>query len=206
MPRNSLIGDFDNAMLSLPRIAPQPNRLLAPYLSRFSLEPPIPQIRMIPTVIQGYRFDSTRNGLETLPKKFKAPVLSQHLSALRQAIKENIPGARNIDPVTATAMLLKEGREDFGTDMYDTNDPQSVALFNRYAEQFDPKSAMFIAAIRDISRRAERKNIPFAAAWMPGSRYETAEEYAQSTEQFKKAARDPKNAELYEFIRSSFED
>jgi hypothetical protein len=208
MPRNALVNDFDNAMLTLPRVAPQLNELAAPYLSRFMRAPEesVVQKRAIPQIIQGFRFDQRRNDLETLPKKFSTAELSKRLRALRQAIKENVPGARNLDPETLAAMLLKEGREDFGTDMYDTNDPRSVALFNRYSQQFDPESAMFVAAVRDISRRAERKGIPFASAWMPGSRYETAEEYAQSTERFREAVRNPKNAELVEFIRASLED
>lgn len=209
MPRNALSPAFDNAMLAMPRVAPQPNALAAPYLLRFMggpIQPAMPERRIVPQVVRGFRYDAKRKGLETLPLSFAAPKLSNNLQALRRAIEENVPGARDLDPEFLTAMLLKEGREDFGTDMYNTNDPQSVALFERFSKDFGPEPAMFVAAIRDHSLRAKRKGIPFSQSWMPGSRYETAEQYAKSKEQFRQAVRDPKNAELYEFIRSNIED
>lgn len=209
MPRNALSPGFDNAMLAMPRVAPQLNELAAPYLSQFMrapAEPAAPAKRIIPQVVRGFRYDAKRNGLETLPKTFVAAPLVSNLQALRQAIEENIPGARDLDNEFLAAMLLKEGREDFGTDMYNTNDPQSVAIYERYSKKYGPESAMFVAAVRDHALRAKRKGIPFSESWMPGSRYETAKEYARSKEQFRKAVRDPKNAELLEFIRSNLED
>jgi hypothetical protein len=52
---------------------------------------------------------------------------------------------------------------------------------------------------------SKRLGIPFASAWIGTgrSKYETSQQYAKDTENFKRIANNPKNRSLKGFIQSS---
>lgn len=160
-----------------------------------------------PVFIRGYRYDKRRDKLETLPKKFNMESVRLFSEAAGDAIRKGIPGvAENISPEVVAAMLLKEGREDLGGNVFNYNDPQSVAIYNDYATRYGEDAAATIANIYDKAKVAKRLKIPFAHAWIGTgtSAYgETGKQYAAETEKFKETALHPKNDSLLRFIRAS---
>jgi hypothetical protein len=159
-----------------------------------------------PMFVQGYRYDRRRGALETLPKKFNMEDVRLYSTAIGDAIRAGVPGiSENISPEIITAMLLKEGREDLGTNEYNANDPKSRAIYEKYAQEYGHEPAMTIAAMYDKAKVAKRLGIPFASAWIGTGRspYETSAQYAADTENFKRIATDRKNQSLLNFIRGS---
>jgi hypothetical protein len=159
-----------------------------------------------PLFVQGYRYDRRRGKLETLPKKFNMEDVRMYSSAIGDAIRSGIPGiAENVSPEIVTAMLLKEGRENLGTNEYNANDPESEAIYEKYRDDYGHEPAVLIAAMYDKAKVARRLKIPFASAWIGTGRspYETSAQYAADTENFKKIATDKKNQSLLNFIRGS---
>ena len=159
-----------------------------------------------PLFVKGYRYDRRRGKLETLPSKFNMEDVRMYSTAVGDALRSGIPGiAENISPEIVTAMLLKEGREDLGANQYNVNDPKSAAIFEQYAQKYGTSPARLVAAMYDKAKVAKRLNIPFASAWIGTGRspYETSEQYAADTENFKKIATDKKNQSLLNFIRGS---
>ncbi len=159
-----------------------------------------------PVFIGGYRYDRRKQQLETLPSKYNAESVRLFSTAIGDAIRNKVPGvAENMSPEVVTAMLLKEGRENLGTNEFNVNDPESVAIYNRYSVDYGPEAGRLIAAIYDKSKVSKRLGIPFASAWIGTgrSKYETSQQYAKDTENFKRIANNPKNRSLKGFIQSS---
>jgi hypothetical protein len=159
-----------------------------------------------PLEVEGYRYDRRRGKLETLPKKFNMEEVRLYSTAIGDAIRNKVPGvAENITPEIVTAMLLKEGRENLGTNEFNVNDPESMAIYNQYARDYGPSAASVIAAIHDKAKVSKRLGIPFSRAWIGTgrTRWETSGEYASDTENFKKIATDKKKQSLLNFIRGS---
>ena len=159
-----------------------------------------------PLFVKGYRYDRRRGALETLPKKFNMEDVRLYSTAIGDAIRAGVPGiSENISPEIITAMLLKEGREDLGANQYNANDPQSQAIYEKYAQDYGHYPAIAIAAMYDKAKVSKRLGIPFASAWIGTGRspYETSAQYAADTENFKKIATDRKNQSLLYFIRGS---
>jgi len=156
-----------------------------------------------PLEVQGYRYDRRKGKLETLPSKFNMESVRMSSTAIGDAIRNKIPGfSENITPEIVTAMLLKEGRTDLGANDFNINDPQSVAIYKRYEDDYGSETASIIASIYDKAKVAKRLKIPFAQAWIGTgkTRYETSRQYADDMENFKKIATDPKNRSLRNFI------
>lgn len=161
-----------------------------------------------PVFIGGYRYDRRKQQLETLPSKYNAESVRLFSTAIGDAIRNKVPGvAENMSPEVVTAMLLKEGRENLGTNEFNVNDPESVAIYNRYSTDYGPEAGRLIAAIHDKAKVSKRLGIPFASAWIGTgrSKYETSQQYAKDTENFKRIANDPKNIVLRNFIKSSMD-
>ena len=156
--------------------------------------------------LQGYRFDKRRGKLETLPSKFTPHDVKIYSEAIGEALRSGVPGiSEHVSPEVVAAMLLKEGREDLGTNQYNKNDPESRKIYEAYAKKYGRNPAEVIAAMYDKAKVAKRLNVPFSQAWIGLGRsdYETSKQYAQDMENFRKAVMDPKNAELLQFIRAS---
>ena len=156
--------------------------------------------------IKGYRYDKRRQSLETLPSKFTSHDVKIYSEAIGEALRSGVPGlSEHISPEVVAAMLLKEGREDLGTNAYNKNDPESRKIYESYAKKYGRNPAEVVAAMYDKAKVAKRLGVPFARAWigLGKSDYETSEQYAKDIENFRRAALDPKNAELLQFIRTS---
>lgn len=120
------------------------------------------------TVVSGRRvtWEKDNSGVpETTLKELEGNEIARYLSALNDAydmgfIKEKF------DPRYLGAVLLKEGREDFGTEQYDTNDKHAVATYNALVEKgHSPKKAKFPAAVVGTLRRAKHYGLPFGHIW-----------------------------------------
>lgn len=206
--------------------------------------------QQIPT-LQVYRADPTgrfggKDGLETLPTSFDPqssgagwhsvpgqqkmvatagnPVnMYAYARELGRSAKYGVP---QLSAVELAALALKEGRDDFGANMYDHNNPQLQALAKRlYPQQADDAldwyakhgsnaagptvygAKLFPVAVADKMAVAKRLGIPFAEAWNgTGSNgRSTGADYARGYEHYLKAAANPKNKALVDFIQSALD-
>jgi hypothetical protein len=211
--------------------------------------------QQIPT-IAAYRADPTgrfggKDGLETLPSNFDPqatgpgwgyrpgktpghmtsftttgnPVnLYAYAREMGRAAKYGVP---QLSAVQLAAMALKEGRDDFGANMYDHNNPQLQALAQRlYPKMYEASidwyakhagvgsphdvvrgAKLFPVVVAEKMAVAKRLNIPFAEAWNgTGSNgRSTGAQYAKGFEYALKAAQHPKNKQLVDFIQSALD-
>lgn len=128
-------------------------------------------------MIEAYRADPTgkyggKEGIETLPLKFPAKYLKGYLRAYNLAKKHGAP--KDLTAEDLYALAMKEGRFDFGTNKYNTNDPESVAIYQKtykdlIAQGEDPagaaQQAMFPAALYDHHKRSQKLGISFGHSW-----------------------------------------
>jgi hypothetical protein len=199
--------------------------------------------------IAAYRADPTgryggKDGLETQATNFLPRMIAAGWTATRPggpmvtaggspaklyAYARELGRAQHygVSQLTATqlaALALKEGRDDYGHNSYDTNNARSTALVQRLAGGEDAwgrkvldndqslEGMKFAATVAEKQELAKRLNIPFAQAWngvghvtYKGRTVADGAQYAKSYDYALKAAQHPKNKQLVDFIQSALD-
>lgn len=152
-----------------------------------------------------------KTNLETMPSNFdnESRILRRHIEALRAAKEFGIKLPKEVmDSKFLTAMLIQEGRSDFGTNEFDINNDKSIEVYNKIAPRFGVDAATFVAAVYDKGETAKRTKKPFSMVWngtgvvrdQSGKLVASGENYANRFPMFLKAAEHPKNAPLFNFV------
>lgn len=179
-----------------------------------------------------YRADPTgkfggKDGLETMPTKFGTPGQTnfsmtgndpiEAYTYARQLARAGKYGVPQLSAQELAALVLKEGRTDFGFKMADWNNKHSDELINRLSGGTDERNRRilnddstlrpihFAATVAEKAALAKRLNIPFAEAWNgtgQNSSGTTGAQYAKGYEYALKAAQNPKNAALVQLIQA----
>lgn len=106
--------------------------------------------------------------------------------------------------------ILLEGREDLGTNNYNSNNKQAKNLYEYLVAQgIDPYAARYPAAMLDKSQVAKRLGIPLEEAWNGTGRSglgRTGAQHAARAEEHKNADKDPRNKELVDMVARAFND
>lgn len=141
---------------------------------------------------------------ETLPKQFSRAAIIEMLNGINAGLANGMPeiGAKNYGD-----KVLLEGREDAGTNGYNSNNPRAAKLANTVAEQartFDSPASAYPAAVLDKMEVAKRLNIPFELAWNGTGRTKGGEadgqRHSARADKMVGAIDDPKNVELKDLI------
>ena len=163
----------------------------------------------IPARIQAYRPDPTgkyggKDGLETLPTEFRTNTLMDYAKAAGLA---SSMGYKQPTPDQLTNLALQEGaRSDFGHNRSLSYDHPDVAKL--ISEGIAPDSAAFAILAHQKMQTANRLKIPFERAWNGTGRSEfgkTGKDYANSIAAGSYAANHPKNKQLADLIRQSYD-
>ena len=151
----------------------------------------------------GYRLDPKKGQPETLPKYFKKDMFEHYLDAYAKSKKY---GNVDIAPESLAAILLQEGRYDFGFNKFDYNTApkQAKQVYDQMVKDgFTPRQAGFAALINEKKVVAERTGMPFYRAWNGAGRTKagkTGKQYAKEVEATKKLLQHEKNKQFYQYF------
>jgi len=162
-----------------------------PYLSpkRWKWESPKNQSK-------AFRANEKGKGLETIATKFNLSQFAGLLKAYRKGVELKL--IQPLSPEEITALLLTEGRSDFGFNQADLSIPavKRVADIAMRAGLIDT-DANFVAVIYEKQQTVRRLGIPFYQAWQGGRSH---------LDRFNKnlaAATNPKNSKLVAQIKQA---
>lgn len=195
------------------------------YLGQFAPES-LP--RNMPARISMYKADPTNHskggdGIETQAYTMGAPELYANIRSIARAQRLGIP--INASPYDLAATTLKEGRPDLGANgvkyndqimTYDPTQKADVANHDKLvkaglAETGDPYTSTLRTPIAMANKQAAARRLgkDWHELWLGTGRSqygETGKMYAASMPAFNKAARDPRNAALVQFIQGAIAD
>jgi hypothetical protein len=153
----------------------------------------------------GHRLDHKKGDVESLPKYFKKEDFEHYLTPYAESLKF---GNHRLAPEDLAAMLLQEGRYDFGFNKfhYDTAPKPAKELYDKLKEKgFSERQAGFAALINEKKMVADRKGIPFGMAWNGTGKTKqgrTGKQYAKELEAQKRLLQHEKNKDLVNYFRS----
>lgn len=163
-----------------------------------------------------------KEGLETQPSAFKYSAAERRNEKSEDFIRRGVEALRATrelgyelpsemsDPKFLTALLMKEGRPDFGANKIDTDNPESVKIFNSLVRRFGREAATFAAVAHEKGQVAKRTKLPLPLLWNgtgvqrdinTGKVIASGKNYNERFPDFLKAAEHEKNAPMVEFIR-----
>ncbi len=158
--------------------------------------------------IVGYRHNENpklKSPIETVPTYYPVAEVKPFLSAYK--IAKNKFGVPDIGADRLAAMALAEGREDFGYNRFDRNNPKVMELYENLKSMGIPdRAAGFAAAIKEKSDVAQRLKIPFEKAWngTGTSKYgKTGDDYVDRVRKNRKALQHKDNSQIREFMRQN---
>ena len=157
--------------------------------------------------VLGFRADpKSKNGLESLPKRYDPFEIKENLAALRDAQQL---GVKRMPSTFYAAQLLQEGRNDFGYNSYDQNNKQARNIFDTLVKapyNYSPKAAGFAAATFEKQQRAVAKNVPFAVAWNGLGQTKsgrTGWDYHNELQQQMQVVNRPENKDLMDLVNNT---
>jgi hypothetical protein len=145
---------------------------------------------------KAFRANEKGKGLEPIATKFNLSIFTGLLKAYRKGVELKL--IQPLSPEEITALLLTEGRSDFGFNEADLSVPavRRVANIAMRAGLIDT-DANFVAVIYEKQQTAQRLGIPFYQAWQGGRTH---------LDRFNKnlaAATNPKNSQLVAQIKQA---
>jgi hypothetical protein len=165
--------------------------------SRFGVKR-VPRSQYSPGVLE--TSDAKRSGED---------VVRRSIEALRAARELGYELPKEIyDPQHLAAMLMQEGRSDFGAGHGFGHNKKATELANILTERFGPEAGVFVGSVYDKSEVARRTKKPFAMVWngvgvtrnADGSILASGKNYAERFPMFYEAAGRPENAPLRDFV------
>ena len=181
-------------------VAPPPN---SPWLQQYLYQKEMYQ-RQPQNYIYGHRLDPKKGDVESLPKYFKKEDFEHYLTPYKASLKH---GNHKLDPEDLAAMLLQEGRYDFGFNKfdYDTAPSSAKQIYDTLKKEgYTDRQAGFAALINEKKLVADRTGMPFYRAWNGAGRTKagrTGKQYAQEVEATKRLLSHEKNKELLKYFR-----
>jgi len=146
-----------------------------------------------------------KDRLETQSSAIDKQAMHDFVKAMRAGEKYGVP---QLPPEFLSAMILKEGRSDFGYDKYNENNPKAKMIADMLMKEgHDPSAAGFGAALYDKMQTSMRLKIPFATAWNGTgvNKYgQTGQQYANSLSQGFEAVMHPRNEPLLSTVREAY--
>jgi hypothetical protein len=140
--------------------------------------------------------------------------LRRNIEAIRAAKELGYEMPEEVyDPAFLSALMIKEGRSDLGSNASFTaikHNKKAVNLYKDLAERFGEAPAMTAALMYDKGRVAKRIKKPFPMVWNgigvlrdeEGNLHASGELYAKSFPRFIEAAKRPENKELFDFVNT----
>ena len=138
-------------------------------------------------------------------------LVRRRIEALRAAREKGyaIPD-EILDPKFLTALIMKEGRADFGGETNYSHNKKAIELYNDLVDRFGWRAAGFAAGVFDKAQTAKRTKLPFPMLWVgadevrdeKGKLLTSGKNYAERFPLFMQAAQHPENKDLYNFVNS----
>lgn len=148
--------------------------------------------------------DAYRAG-ETQPLHLDVAAIMRISRATQAGLQHGMPeiGAKQL-----VNKILLEGREDAGTNEFNTNNKHAADLYKAVRDSgVGGHSAMYPAAVLDKAELAKRLNIPFELAWngtgVNSHNGADGQRHAARAAQMADADKDPRNAGLVDLVNRS---
>lgn len=142
-------------------------------------------------------------------KRSGEDVARRSIEALRAARELGYKLPKEVyDPQYLAAMLMQEGRADFGAGSGFGHNKEATKLADILAGRFGSEAGAFVGSVYDKSQVAQRTKKPFPMVWngvgvarnYDGSIAASGKNYAERFPMFYEAAGRPENAELRNFV------
>lgn len=158
--------------------------------------------------LQAYRHNENpklKSDVETIPTLYPVNQVKPFLDAYK--IAKNKYGVPDIGSDRLAAMLLAEGRPDFGYNNFDRNQKHLMDMYTQLRKEgFDDRAAGFATAIKEKADVAKRLEIPFEKAWTGTGKTKyntTSSDYLKRIKNNKKALQNEKNKAAHDFIKQN---
>lgn len=154
----------------------------------------------------GYRYDKKSDGLETVPTFFEKKQFEPFLDAYKASRKH---GNIEISPDDFAAIMLQEGRYDFGFNKYDydTSPSSSKSIYDKLKKEgYSDRAAGFAALLNEKHQVAKRLGIPMPMAWNGtgmSKAGQTGREYARKVQKTKEILNHEKNSTIRDYFRKA---
>jgi len=146
-----------------------------------------------------------KDRLETLPSRVDKTTMQDFIKAMRAGEKYGVP---QLPPEYLAALLMQEGRSDFGFNEMNMNNPRARMIAEMLMKEgFDDTSAGFGGALYDKMQTAMRLKKPFSTIWNGTgvSMYgQTGNQYTDKFGQGFGAVMHPKNEPLLGSIKEAY--
>lgn len=146
-----------------------------------------------------------KDRLETLPSRVDKTTMQDFIKAMRAGEKYGVP---QLPPEYLAALLMQEGRSDFGFNEMNMNNPKARMIAEMLMKEgFDDASAGFGGALYDKMQTAMRLKKPFSTVWNGTgvSMYgQTGNQYTDKFGQGFGAVMHPKNQPLLGSIKEAY--
>ena len=147
-----------------------------------------------------------KDKLETLPSRVDKTTMQDFIRAMRAGEKLGVP---QLPPEYLAALLMQEGRSDFGFNEMNMNNPKAKMIAEQLMQEgFNDTAAGFSGALYDKMQTAMRLKKPFSTVWNGTgvSMYgQSGDQYTNKFTQGFPATMHPKNAELLNSIREAYD-
>lgn len=158
--------------------------------------------------VHGYRYNNKTGSLESLPSFFEKRQFEPFLEAYKASKKH---GNVEVSPDDFAALMLQEGRYDFGFNKfdYDTAPKKAKEIYDKLKKEGYPdRAAGFAALLNEKHQVAKRLNIPIPMAWNGtgmSKAGQTGREYSKKVQKTKELLNHPKNQPVREYFQKTFE-